>query len=62
MLNYLDEDGRIHTAYGTDGQAQKFEDTSMLNYRKLEAWELLIDEVVSVATRFGIDGVHLDNG
>ena len=34
----------------------------MLNYRKLEAWELLIDEVVSVAGKFGIDGVHLDNG
>jgi len=34
----------------------------MLNYRKLEAWELLIDEVVSVASKFGIDGVHLDNG
>jgi len=49
LLNYLDEDGRIHIAYGTDGQAQKFEDTSMLNYRKLEAWEMLIDEVVSVA-------------
>lgn len=35
LLNYLDEDGRRHIAYGTDGQAQKFEDTAMLNYRKL---------------------------
>jgi hypothetical protein len=34
----------------------------MLNYRKLEAWEMLIDEVVSVAKKFGVDGVHLDNG
>lgn len=46
LLHYLDEDGRRHICYGTDGQAQKFEDTAMLNYRKLEAWELLIDEVV----------------
>jgi hypothetical protein len=44
-LNYLDEDGRRHICYGTDGQAIRFEDTAMLNYRKIEAWELLIDEV-----------------
>ena len=43
LLNYLDEDGRRHLCYGTDGQAQKFEDTAMLNYRKIEGWELLID-------------------
>lgn len=34
----------------------------MLNYRKLESWELLIDEVVSYTKKFGIDGIHLDNG
>ena len=34
----------------------------MLNYRKLEAWELLIDEIVSYTSKFGIDGIHLDNG
>jgi hypothetical protein len=45
LLNYLDEDGRRHICYGTDGQAIRFEDTAMLNYRKIEAWELLIDEV-----------------
>ena len=62
LLHYLDEDGRRHICYGTDGQAQKFEDTAMLNYRKLEAWELLIDEVVQYTQKFGIDGIHLDNG
>jgi len=46
LLNYLDEDGRRHICYGTDGQAQKFEDTAMLNYRKIEALDMLIDEVV----------------
>lgn len=34
----------------------------MLNYRKLEAWELLIDEVITYTSKFCIDGVHLDNG
>jgi len=62
LLRYLDEDGRVHIAYGTDGQAQKFEDTAMLNYRKIEAWDLLIDEVLEYSQKFGIDGIHLDNG
>mmetsp|Transcript_5356 Transcript_5356/g.8270 ORF Transcript_5356/g.8270 Transcript_5356/m.8270 type:complete len:342 (-) Transcript_5356:3012-4037(-) len=62
LLHYLDEEGRRHICYGTDGQAQKFEDTAMLNYRKLEAWELLIDEVIEFAETYGIDGIHLDNG
>lgn len=62
LLNYLDEDGRVHICYGTDGQAQKFEDTAMLNYRKIEAWDTLIDEVIEFTNKFGVDGIHLDNG
>ena len=62
LLHYLDEDGRRHICYGTDGQAQKFEDTAMLNYRKLEAWNLLIDEVLAYTKEYGFDGIHLDNG
>ena len=62
LLHYLDEDGRIHICYGTDGQAQKFEDTAMLNYRKIEAWNLLIDEIITYTQEYGIDGIHLDNG
>jgi len=34
----------------------------MLNYRKIEAWDLLIDEILEYTQRFGIDGIHLDNG
>lgn len=62
LLHYLDEDGRRHICYGTDGQAQKFEDTAMLNHRKLEAWDLLIDEVITYCDEYGFDGIHLDNG
>ena len=62
LLNYLDEDGRRHICYGTDGQAQKFEDTAMLNYRKQEAWDLLIDEIITYSEKYGIDGIHMDNG
>ena len=47
LLHYLDEEGRRHICYGTDGQALKYEDTAMLNYRKIEAWNILIDEMVN---------------
>jgi hypothetical protein len=62
MLSYLDEDGKKLICYGTDGQSINYEDTAMLNYRKLEAWELLINEVLSFSKKHGINGVHLDNG
>ena len=45
LLYQLDEEGRRHICYGTDGQAINFEDTALLNYRKIESWELLIKEV-----------------
>jgi len=62
LLHYLDEDGRRHICYGTDGQQQKFEDTAMLNYRKLESWDLLIDEIIQYSQNYEFDGIHLDNG
>jgi len=62
LLYYLDEDGRRKICYGTDGQALNYEDTAMLNYRKVESWDLLVSEVVTFAGRHGIDGIHLDNG
>jgi len=34
----------------------------MLNYRKVEAWDLLVDEVLFFANKTGVNGIHLDNG
>lgn len=62
LLHYLDEDGRRRICYGTDGQARQYEDTAMLNYRKVEAWDLLIEEVISFTKKTGVNGIHLDNG
>ena len=62
LLNYLDEEGRRKICYGTDGQSLNYEDTAMLNYRKKESWDLLIEEVETFAQRHGVDGIHLDNG
>ena len=37
------------------------EDTVLLNYRKVEAWDLLVDDILDLARKYEIDGVHLDN-
>jgi len=62
LLEYLDNEGRRRICYGTDGQARQYEDSAMLNYRKLEAWDMLVDDSVEFAKKNGLDGIHLDNG
>jgi hypothetical protein len=62
LLHHLSDEGRRTICYGTDGQAQNFEDTAMLNYRKIESWNLLIDEICTYAESIDCDGIHLDNG
>ena len=62
LLHSLDEEGRRRICYGTDGQARQFEDTAMLNYRKVESWDLLVEEVLEFAASTGVSGIHLDNG
>jgi hypothetical protein len=39
-----------------------YEDSAILNYRKIESWDLLVDEVINLQQTYGIDGIHLDNG
>lgn len=62
MLHYLDEEGKKRICYGTDGQSMNYEDTALLNYRKVESWDLLISEVLNFSKTYGINGIHLDNG
>ena len=62
MLHYLDEEGKKRICYGTDGQSINYEDTALLNYRKVESWDLLISEVLNFSKTYGINGIHLDNG
>ena len=44
LINYgLDENGKKKIIYGTDGRALNYEDTAILNYRRKEAWDRLIN-------------------
>jgi hypothetical protein len=61
LLNSLDEKGKVNLCYGTDGISTSYEDTALLNYRKVETWDLLVDDILNLALKYDIDGVHLDN-
>jgi len=62
MLHFLDPEGRKKICYGTDGLAMNYEDTAMLNYRKVESWDLLIEETLNFIQKYQVDGIQLDNG
>jgi hypothetical protein len=33
------------TCYGTDGRSLRYDDSIMLNYRKVETWNLIVSEI-----------------
>ena len=45
MLSTLDEEGKRTVCYGTDGRAVSYEDSAMLNYRKIETWNMHVLDV-----------------
>lgn len=60
-MHFLDENGKVNLSYGTDGISTSYEDTALLNYRKVESWDLLVDDILNLSLKYDIDGVHLDN-
>ena len=61
LLRYLDQFGKTQICYGSDGKSLRYEDSAVLNYRKIEAWDILIEEIKILIDKYKIDGVHLDN-
>lgn len=61
LLNTLDDKGKITICYGTDGHSVAFEDSAVLNYRKVESWDLLVEDMLNFTKKYKIDGMHLDN-
>ena len=55
LLRYLDNYSKLQLCYGSDGKSVHYEDSTVLNYRKIEAWEMLITEVKTLINKFGID-------
>ena len=61
LLRYLDSHSKLQLCYGSDGKSVQYDDSTVLNYRKIEAWEMLINEIKTLVSKFGVDGLHLDN-
>ena len=61
LLRYLDQFGKTQICYGSDGKSVRYEDSAVLNYRKIETWDILIEEIKTLIDKYNIDGVHLDN-
>ena len=50
LLRYLDNHSKLQLCYGSDGKSVQYEDSTVLNYRKIEAWEILINEIKSLVS------------
>ncbi len=61
LLHTLDSKGKVNFCYGTDGHSVNYDDSALLNYRKLESWDLLVEDICAIAHKYNVDGVHLDN-
>ena len=46
---------------GTDCHEVQWEDTALPNYRRVETWYSLVDDVTAMAVQYGARGVRLDN-
>ena len=53
LLKYLDGKGRIQNMMNND--------ISLLNYRKVETWNLLIQEIKEISEKYNIDGIQINN-
>jgi hypothetical protein len=46
---------------GTDCLENQWEDQQLLNYRKLEVWDLLVSELKTLAQNYGVGGIYLND-
>ena len=61
LLNYTDKQGKVQILYGAQGISLNYEDNMILNYRDIDAWNLLISDTLTLCRKYNISGVHLDN-
>ena len=61
LLNYTDKQGKVQILYGAQGISLNYEDNMILNYRDIDAWNLLISDTLALCRKYNISGVHLDN-
>ena len=58
IVSYMSETGELLPHRGTDSCENQWEDQLLPNYRKLDTWNTLIDDILSLA-KHGVDGIVL---
>ena len=59
---YLSANNLVNVLHGADGKSSFGHNSSSLpNYRKKQAWDILIDDAVKFIEEYKVDGLHLDN-
>ena len=61
LLNYTDKLGKVQLLYGGQGLSINYEDNMVLNYRDIDAWNLLITDILALIKKYSISGIHIDN-
>ncbi|PFH35371.1 hypothetical protein BESB_062580 [Besnoitia besnoiti] len=61
LLHFEDADGKKQILYGGENRGVLPQETAILNHRKLETWQLFVDDVKMWVKKFGIDGVRIAN-
>ena len=61
QLYFTDKIGKIQLLYGAEGNSVNYEDNMFLNYRNIDAWNLLITDTLELCKKYNISGVNIDN-
>jgi starch synthase len=54
-------DGNLYPRASTDGRYGSWNDGKLLNYRRFEIWEWLVQSVSTLIEKFDIDGIRFDS-
>jgi starch synthase len=56
-----DHEGGLYPRASTDGRYGSWNDGKLLNYRRFEVWEWLVNSVLTLIKKFDIDGIRFDS-
>lgn len=61
FLYHINSEGKKRVLYGRGGRASSYEDTVQLNYRKVDCWDLMVEDMKVLSNVYDVDGLRLKN-
>eukprot|EP00736_Rhodelphis_marinus_P004238 Rmarinus@m.30150 len=61
VVHCLDKNGALLRHASTDGVGTTWDEGILLNYRRLETWDMLFADLEVLIDKYGIDGVRVEN-